>query len=542
MGGFLQEKGADIHVQNIEGQTPLHAASYSGHLSVVQWLVGKGADIDALDNNGWTPLLCATAAGRLSVVEFLVEKGADIHARNSKGETLLQWASKFGHLSEVEFLVEKGADIDARNCKGQTPLIWASSGGHMSVVQCLWCNGKGADIHAQVNNGWTPIHFACWNGHLSVVKFLLGKGADTHAQNKSGTTPLLLASHNNHLSVVEWLVGEGASVHTQGEDGYTPLHYGSLIGHLSMVQWLVGKGANIHVQNNHGKTPLDLARAEEKVDVVSFLEQEQQRREQHVVPEAISSPVQTFTGRLEQMEISVFGQSQSGTLLQRTTKLEEAVGQESGNGGVKDRIEQLEAALGFGTEETPTPQFKKRTQDGICMVFLSHTGQDPEAATLADVLDKALLSRYGIDSFLDSHTIEGGDSWEKKIIDNVMGCQVFVCVLSDTYFHRYWCLRELDLALHRDDCIIIPVYMDRGAAMTRIPSPSDSAFVDQVETILDKRNQFSEQRKRRWYDNMARLESIQGERNEYLSKHWLGKFCERIADHIARKLEEANNT
>ncbi len=74
--------------------TPLHNASYSGKLDIVEYLIGKGADIDYQKYDGWSALhLAASCSGRLDVVKYLVENGADIYSKNKNNKTPLDVAN-----------------------------------------------------------------------------------------------------------------------------------------------------------------------------------------------------------------------------------------------------------------------------------------------------------------------------------------------------------------------------------------------------------------------------------------------------------------
>uniref|UniRef100_A0A7M4FA92 Ankyrin repeat domain 49 n=1 Tax=Crocodylus porosus TaxID=8502 RepID=A0A7M4FA92_CROPO len=53
---LLSQNLAPVNVQDEDKYTPLHRASYSGHLDIVHELIGQGADIHALTVDGWTPL------------------------------------------------------------------------------------------------------------------------------------------------------------------------------------------------------------------------------------------------------------------------------------------------------------------------------------------------------------------------------------------------------------------------------------------------------------------------------------------------------
>jgi ankyrin repeat protein len=67
--------GADVNAKNNNciGMTPLHKASFRGHVQVIKELLVHGADMDAKDNDdGVTALHCACTNGHLAVVNELV--------------------------------------------------------------------------------------------------------------------------------------------------------------------------------------------------------------------------------------------------------------------------------------------------------------------------------------------------------------------------------------------------------------------------------------------------------------------------------------
>lgn len=75
----------DINVQNLSGVTPLHLASYSGHLYVVKFLVEQpNIDIFKKDDNGTLPL--AYGANNPQIVEFFSQiKNMNINHQNFQG-------------------------------------------------------------------------------------------------------------------------------------------------------------------------------------------------------------------------------------------------------------------------------------------------------------------------------------------------------------------------------------------------------------------------------------------------------------------------
>ncbi len=65
--------------------TPLHAASASGQISVVNLLLELGVEVDAVNSVGNTSLHVACLNGQDIVVNKLLDYGASINAVNNKG-------------------------------------------------------------------------------------------------------------------------------------------------------------------------------------------------------------------------------------------------------------------------------------------------------------------------------------------------------------------------------------------------------------------------------------------------------------------------
>jgi ankyrin repeat protein len=89
---LLEQEPALIHVCDTDGSTPLHCATWKGHLNVVELLLRFGADVNARNNNdhwGTTPLHAAAHANQRTIAQLLIAQGADINAINLNGRTPL---------------------------------------------------------------------------------------------------------------------------------------------------------------------------------------------------------------------------------------------------------------------------------------------------------------------------------------------------------------------------------------------------------------------------------------------------------------------
>jgi ankyrin repeat protein len=121
--------------------TALHAASFTGHLDVVQRLIDKGADLSARNDAQSTPLHVAAAGGQKAVVDLLISSGAQVDARDNVGTTPLGYAAIRGHPDVAEALLAKGADPNARLTDGTTTLTLATKSGQSAVADVIRRHG-----------------------------------------------------------------------------------------------------------------------------------------------------------------------------------------------------------------------------------------------------------------------------------------------------------------------------------------------------------------------------------------------------------------
>lgn len=89
---LLEHDPSLISARDTDGSTPLHCATWKGHLAVVELLLSRGADVNATNQNdhwGTTPLHAAAHANQRAIAELLISHGADINATNLNGRTPL---------------------------------------------------------------------------------------------------------------------------------------------------------------------------------------------------------------------------------------------------------------------------------------------------------------------------------------------------------------------------------------------------------------------------------------------------------------------
>lgn len=128
---LLVSLGADVNVTQRDSHlTPLHLACRRGLKEHVDLLLAHGADVTVQNREGETPLNAACAgaerpaeAGRyLCVVQRLLQAGARAHTTGKKQHTALHNACSNCSYQIAVMLLQHGAQADAANCAGYTPM------------------------------------------------------------------------------------------------------------------------------------------------------------------------------------------------------------------------------------------------------------------------------------------------------------------------------------------------------------------------------------------------------------------------------------
>jgi hypothetical protein len=198
--------GEDVNANSGYRGTPLHAASYKGHIDVVRVLLDHGTNVNSTDKG--TPLYSAYCGGHLEIMRLLLEHGADMDVSQGLHEYMLHYASQFEQADIIHLLLRYNADVNARNFLDWTPLHQALFYERAKAVQLLLDHG--ADVNALSKGHNTPLHVALLKGSLEVVQLLLEHGADVDIRDELDRTPYQLAESGEQAEIVQLLLQHGA--------------------------------------------------------------------------------------------------------------------------------------------------------------------------------------------------------------------------------------------------------------------------------------------------------------------------------------------
>ena len=265
----LVDLGADIHVTDIWGYTPLlRAAMCNPNGAVIAELIRLGADVNEHKNDsGETPLMQAVVynEGREAVVAELLKAHADITAKDAKGRTVLdftaenisgqgmaairQWLQKAGAtsgssfwqivergtLSEVEAAIAKGADVNARDENTWTVLMWAVMHHREPDVITVLLKA-GSRVNDTERWGSTAIMFN--DSQEELIPLLLTAGAQINARDSNGRTALFRACYNPNPAVIAALLKAGADPTLQDQQGKNAAEVSEEMGHTGIAALL----------------------------------------------------------------------------------------------------------------------------------------------------------------------------------------------------------------------------------------------------------------------------------------------------------------
>jgi ankyrin repeat protein len=156
------------------GYSALHYACLYGKGEAVLKLIEWGADINLENGDGQTPLYLSLAQKDSNIIQALIDKGANIHIPMNDGDTVMQMVGYKGLIDFGKQFIEKGMSIDIQNHKGETAsmLVCNSKQSLESKKKTLeFFIKNGSDIHLKNNEGKDLVDYI--DIYLPKAKYLI---------------------------------------------------------------------------------------------------------------------------------------------------------------------------------------------------------------------------------------------------------------------------------------------------------------------------------------------------------------------------------
>ena len=180
--------------------SPLHLATSSGDLQLLQHIYEKSKDKNPKDTLGGTPYHSAAHHGSLEIFQFFMERAEDKNPKDDQGWTTLHYAAAEGHLEICKLICENASNLNSKCFDGgMTPLHQPAIEGYLEICKLLVL--KIEDKNPSNRYGFTPLHAAAREGYLEIYKFIADRVEDKNPEDGNGRTPLQLATDNGHLEI-----------------------------------------------------------------------------------------------------------------------------------------------------------------------------------------------------------------------------------------------------------------------------------------------------------------------------------------------------
>ena len=256
----------------------IHTAAFCGSVKCLRALLeNKAANVDMQNSVGETPLHHAADNNKAECVQLLLESNANVNLQTDYQKTPLHYAASVyhGNVKCAQLLLNReNVNVNLQDDEGETPLHCAVGVGNADCVSLL-LNREDVKVNLQNDEGQTPLHIAASNGNVHCVRFLLNRtDAEVDLRDDEGQTPLHCATRLiclGHSECVSLLLNRGADVNLKNNKGRTPLHNAAHTGNVECVQLLLSKDANKHMIDKAGLTPLDYAIRNRNKDCIGLL-------------------------------------------------------------------------------------------------------------------------------------------------------------------------------------------------------------------------------------------------------------------------------
>jgi ankyrin repeat protein len=266
----------------------------TSNVDVAKLLLKAGADInakghisleyDAIRSVYGPAVVAATASGNIDLVQFLIGKRANLNTYAHRGlwrYSLAMVAVCCGSVDILHMLLQAGSRPNeiSETLHGElTPLQKAAELRDIKTARLLIKYGGDANAPAYGERGMTALQAAVLQEDIEMVKVLLANGADVNIPNENDDrfpqSLLTAAVERNNLELVRTILDAGADLNVPSFGYYgctAPESAMCLPGGSDICDLLVAGGAQHDARPNNEYTQIQLRRAVWKGDLARIM-------------------------------------------------------------------------------------------------------------------------------------------------------------------------------------------------------------------------------------------------------------------------------
>jgi hypothetical protein len=102
------------------------------------------------------------------------------------------------------------------------------------------------------------------------------------------------------------------------------------------------------------------------------------------------------------------------------------------------------------------PKARKKDRAAKITAFISYSHKDRKWGAQA----KAVLNGVGIDAFLAHEDLKVSEEWQRRILEELRKCEIFVPLLSSDFLSSKWAPQEAGFIISRPEVTIAPLSID----------------------------------------------------------------------------------
>ncbi len=234
----LLANGADPHLADDAGNTPLHFAASTRDAAVMQSLIDAGARLDGVNREGMTPLALACEASNQVVIDYLIKRGALPDVEATTPALLFAAAVDGDDARGVKRLLKAKARVDARGPHGRSALMVAALADNAEIADALLA--AGADVDACDDAGSCALLEAARAGANRVLQRLVFHKPEPGCRDARGRSAMHLVARagNADAQTVRLLLTLGCDPTELDAEGRTAAEVAAMAGRWPLVREL----------------------------------------------------------------------------------------------------------------------------------------------------------------------------------------------------------------------------------------------------------------------------------------------------------------